>query len=357
MKKVVIVAMSGGVDSSVAASLLKKNGYEVRGVFLDFWKDDCSLEENKCCNSDSKKRAKKVAKILNIPFHVFDFKKEFKSYVVDYFIKQYECGFTPNPCIECNKKIKFGFLFDKIKALNCEYLATGHYVKVLKTKNAYSIYKAKDNKKDQSYFLYNLNQKKLKSLLFPLGDYTKEEVRKLAKEFGLPTAKTKESQDVCFVENNNLEKFLKKYINIKPGLILNAEGKKIGKHNGLPFYTIGQRKGIKIGGGKPYYVTKIDIKNNILIVTNSPKDKNLLTSKFKVQNVSWVSKRCVDKINEVDVLVRYRQSPVKALIEKCDRRNNTCFINLKKPQKAVTPGQSAVFYKGNKLLGGGTIER
>jgi len=366
--------MSGGVDSSVVASLLKDSGHDVLGVFLKFWQDKCSIDsENKCCSSDSLKRAKKVAKILDIPFYVYDCSQEFKKNVVDYFIKEYSQGKTPNPCVVCNKKIKFGFLFDKMKAIGANYLATGHYIikKESRIKNPcligrsprrrqelrYKLFRARDSKKDQTYFLYNLNQEKLSKLLFPLGDYKKSKVRQLAKKFKLPVAKTRESQDVCFLPREGLEIFLKKYIkNIVPGLIFNTEGKKVGMHQGLPFYTIGQRKGIKIGGGKPYYVVEKNIEANKLVVTQDLKDERLLTTKFEVFDINWLSTGALKFPQNVYCQVRYRQKVIKAKIAKYDKSKKTCLVELEDFQRAVTSGQSAVFYKGEELLGGGIIK-
>lgn len=355
--------MSGGVDSSVAAALLKNRGYNVSGVFLKFWQDQCSADsENKCCSSDSLKRAKKVAKILDIPFYIYNCREEFKEYVVDYFVKEYGRGNTPNPCVVCNKKIKFGFLFDKIEAIGGDYLATGHYVNnfELRIKNLelrYIILRANDRHKDQSYFLYNLNQKKLAKLLFPIGKYRKSEIRKLAKKYKLPTADTEESQDVCFLPKEGLELFLKKYIkNITPGLIIDTKGREVGEHQGLPFYTIGQRKGIKIGGGEPYYVAKKDIKENKLIVTQDIEDKKLFTKNFKIYNVNWLTDRLLKFPQNVDCQVRYGQRAVRAKILKYNQSKKTCQVELENSQRAVTSGQSAVFYREEELLGGGIIK-
>ncbi len=362
-RKKVIVAMSGGVDSSVVAALLKNKGYYVTGVFLKFWQDRClANSKNKCCSSESLKRVRKVAKILNIPFYVFDCSEEFKKQVVDYFIKEYKLGNTPNPCVVCNKKIKFGFLFNKIKAIGGDYLATGHYVKNVKfrinnLKSEYKIFRAEDKNKDQSYFLYNLNQKKLAQLLFPISSYKKSEVRKLAKKFKLPVAEIKESQDVCFLPKEGLEIFLKKYIkNIKPGLIVNTEGRKIGNHQGLPFYTIGQRKGIGIGGGDAYYVIKKNIKENKLIVTQDLNDKRIFIKQFRTFDMNWVSERKMNFPLMADCQMRYRQKVVRVKILKYNKVKKTGLVEFESSEKAVTSGQSAVFYNKEELLGGGIIK-
>jgi len=316
--KKVVVAMSGGVDSSVAAALLKKQGYEVVGVFLKLWP------------SFNEQRARLVAKKLDIPFYVFNFVKEFKNKVVDYFLKQEKAGLTPNPCVVCNKEIKFGLLFKKALSLNADYIATGHYVSFKNGK----LLKGKDKNKDQSYFLWKLNQKTLKKALFPMGSYTKTEVRKLAKKFKLPISDVKESQDICF----------KVKLAEKPGNVIDTDGKVVGKHQGLWFYTIGQRKGIKLANG-PYYVLNKNIKRNILIVTKNEKD--LYEKELFVKNVNWINKE-VKLPLKVNVKIRYRH---KSALAEFDGKK----IKFFKAQRAITSGQSAVFYKKNELLGGGII--
>ena len=256
----VVVAMSGGVDSSVAAALLKKEGYPVVGVFMKFWFTSPKLLEsegghdfNRCCSPDSERRARMVAKILGIPFYIFNFEKEFKKRIVDEFLRGYKEGITPNPCVICNKEIKFGLLLGKALKLNADFIATGHYARVsFLEKDILALYRGKDKNKDQSYFLWQLNQAKLKRILFPVGVYTKPEVRKLAEKFKLPFKKVPESMEICFVPDK-LDDFLKRHLKPKPGLIMTAEGKEIGRHQGLPFYTIGQRKVIVMSGG-PYNV-------------------------------------------------------------------------------------------------------
>ena len=265
--------MSGGVDSSVAATLLKRAGFDIAGVFMKF----SANPQNRCCSPESQVRARQVAAKLDIPFYVFNLEKEFKKRIIDYFLTEYKAGGTPNPCVVCNKEIKFGLLLEKALAMGADYIATGHYVKIVRRSTSNKLLRAKDTEKDQSYFLWKLNQKQLSRVLFPVGEYTKAEVRKLAKKFGLPSAAAPDSQEICFVPTT-INDFLAKHIESKPGQIVCAlRGSaqisvhslgvhRAGEHQGLAFYTIGQRKGIGLSGG-PYWVLDKDTKNNALIVT------------------------------------------------------------------------------------------
>jgi len=337
-KKRVIVAMSGGVDSSVAAALLKQAGFDVIGIMMKFWKDGQS-QDNRCCSVESEKLARLVARKIGIPFYVINAEKEFKRKVVDYFLKDYKIGNTPNPCVICNKEIKFGFLMRKALSLGSDFIATGHYARIKGGK----LFKGRDKEKDQSYFLWQLSKKQLSHVLFPVGGYTKSEVRELAKKFNLPTAETPESQEVCFVQDTT-DNFLDKYLGKKPGKITDMKGKKMGEHKGLWFYTIGQRRGLEIPQG-PYYVVNKDFKKNILIVSKSQKDLN--KRELMIGNMSWVYPQKFPV--SVDVKIRYKSEFAKAKIF----RNGKVLFN--KPQKAITPGQSAVFYRGQTVLGGGVI--
>lgn len=327
----VIVAMSGGVDSSVAAALSKRAGFDVAGVFLKLY-DSPKFREGE-------KRAKKVAKILGVSFQVLDLRKEFKKKVIDYFLREYKVGRTPNPCVVCNKEIKFGLLLERALVLDVDYLATGHYVRKIKSK----LLRAIDKEKDQSYFLWQLSQKQLRHVLFPNGNYTKPEVRELAKKFKLPVFETPESQEVCFIQKTTND-FLAKYIKSKPGKIINTDGKIIGQHQGLAFYTIGQRKGIGLSGG-PYWVLDKDTKKNLLVVTK--KEKDLLKKELAFEDVNWISGRVLKLPLKVKAKIRYRSKPASATIY----RNHKIIFN--QPQRAITPGQSVAFYKGEELLGGG----
>ncbi|MCX6766108.1 MAG: tRNA 2-thiouridine(34) synthase MnmA [Candidatus Moranbacteria bacterium] len=375
--KKVIIAMSGGIDSSVAAYLLKKQGYDVTGFHLRLFKDE-----------KKEKQIKKIAKMIGIPLVVRDARKEFKKKVIDYFLREYETGRTPNPCVACNREIKFKFLFDELSKQNADYVATGHYARIMKhiTYNIkhgiYKLYKAKDKTKDQSYFLYTLAQKQLVKIIFPLGNYTKTEVRKLAKKFRSPVTQKDESQNVCFLAGKCPDDFLKRYLKLRKGNIVDSRGKIIGRHEGLPFYTIGQRRGIKIGGTGPYYVVGKNKKQNRLIVTNKKDDPLIFRKSAFLQNVNWIagkpastrSHRGEPKLPlKVLARTRYRNPLVGAIIELTNNRparfdsrsdsgrqlitkNFKCKVVFEKPQRAVTPGQSAVFYgKNGEVLGGGVI--
>ena len=343
--------MSGGVDSSVAAALLKKQGYEVIGVFMRFWADEDLQAINRGCSFEAYNDARRVANKLEVPLYMMNLKVPFKKWVVDYFLKEYQVGRTPNPCVECNKFIKFGELLRKAKAMGADYVATGHYAIKQENKKTrkQKLLKGKDRQKDQSYFLYTLTQDKLKHVLFPVGGYTKPEVRKLAKKLGLPVHAKEDSQEVCFV-GLRLRDFLKKYLTIKSGLIAETEtGKMLGRHDGLPFYTIGQRRGLKLGGG-PWYVAKIDARKNILHISRDK--KKLLLKELIAQKVNWICDSDIEFPIHVKARIRYKHKEASCIIKK---EKNIYKIIFDKPQRAVTPGQSVVFYRGSEVLGGGII--
>lgn len=367
--KKVVVAISGGVDSSVAAVLLKKQGFDVIGLFLKFWPAPRSFSEvgaeNKCCSAEAAEAARKVAQKLDIPFYALDFRKSFKKQVVDYFISEYRKGRTPNPCVKCNQFIKFGKLLDKAKELGADFLATGHYAHIIPL----ALFEAKDKQKDQSYFLWTLKQDQLKHLIFPVGDYTKDEVRKMAKKWGLPTALRRESQEICFVFGA-VQEFLKKYIRPKKGRMLDLKGKVAGEHEGAVFYTVGQRHSLplrpKTPDEKPYYVIKTDVKKNIVVVGQ---EENLYSKELIAEEVNWINEsrvRDLSKSFECEARIRYGHPKEDCSISQM--ANGKVKVIFKKPQRAITPGQSVVFYlpsearrakegNGQEVLGGGVIEK
>ena len=344
--KKVMVAMSGGVDSSVAALLLKRAGFDVISVFMVL--ADLSRFRQ------GAKRAKKIAKILKIPFFTLDFKKEFKKKIIDYFLEEYRRGRTPNPCVVCNKEIKFGLAFKKALDLAGDCLATGHYARLQKRKDGIHLLRGRDKNKDQSYFLWQLNQKQLKHILFPVGNYTKTQVRNLAKKFKLPVFEIPESQEICFIQTT-VNDFLKRHLKQKPGPIVEqvhyGVKKIIGKHKGLWFYTIGQRKGIELPGG-PFYVWDKDFKKNLLIITKNERD--LYKKESVARNVNWISGKAPKLPLKVKAKIRYKHIPASATITKT-LNPRTYTLKFSRPQRAITPGQSVVFYRGQEVLGGGII--
>ncbi|MFZ2881717.1 MAG: tRNA 2-thiouridine(34) synthase MnmA, partial [Candidatus Moraniibacteriota bacterium] len=284
-RKKILVGISGGVDSAVTLALLKANGYHVEAAFL-------LLSEKQDKANKSLADAKEICKILNVPLKIIDAKLKFRKKVIKYFLDEYSKGRTPNPCIFCNEHIKFKLLLKAAKELKIDYIATGHYAKIKrinkKGKLRYGLFQAKDEKKDQSYFLYRLKQEQLAKILLPLGDYTKEKIRELAKNFNLPVFNKEESQDVCFMDDNDLEEFLAKNVQLKKGKIMNTEGVVIGEHRGLLLYTNGQRKGINIGGSGPYFVVNKNLKKNTLIVTNNSIHEALSKTKINLKQISWI---------------------------------------------------------------------
>jgi tRNA-uridine 2-sulfurtransferase len=348
-KKKVFVGMSGGVDSSVAAALLKKRGFEVVGVHLKCYNVDG------CAEQDAED-ARRAAEVLGIPFYALDMEREYKDRVVKYMIDGYRKGLTPNPDVMCNKEIKFGLFLKKALEMGADYVATGHYVELrsYRTKHTdklatFCLFEAKDKNKDQSYFLWTLTQDQLRHCLFPIGGYTKPEVRKLAKKFGLPNAEKKDSQGICFLGQVTLKDFLGNYIPEKKGLVLNTAGKVVGEHKGAYFYTIGQRNGLGIGGNsKPQYIAEKDVESNAILVAEE-NDPALYKKEISLKQVNFIGgKKIVNKI-PVLVRIRYRQPFFKATLVK-DK------IIFDQPQKFVASGQSAVFYgKTGEMLGGGVI--
>lgn len=347
--KKVILGVSGGVDSSVAALLLKKQGYEVIGVTMKLWKDEDFSTENTCDNIED---ARLICDKLGIKHYVVDMSDDFKHHVVDYFINDYSNCRTPNPCVECNRFLKFGKMFELADEFGAEYVSTGHYARVCYDDKyaGYVIKKSAAGKKDQTYVLYVIDQNKLHRVLFPLGDFKdKESIRQVAQENGLLTAKKRDSQEICFIPNNDTRGFIDKYIPQKVGNIVTRDGKVLGCHNGIAHYTLGQRKGMGISHPTPIFVTKLDKKTNSVIVGSND---DLFSTELYAENVNW---HITDKLSEplkVKAKVRYSATESPATVYPEDKGIKVVFDV---PQRAVTPGQSVVFYIDDVLAGGGII--
>ncbi len=421
----IVVAMSGGVDSSLAAFLLsefgsigKEKGYEVIGITLKLW--DYSevggdlYKDGRCCSLEAMNDARNICQKIGIPHYVLDFREEFKEEVISNFVKEYKKGRTPNPCIVCNTEIKWKLLWDKAKELGADYLATGHYARIEYSKETkrYSLLKGVDSHKDQSYALWGLSQENLSKTLFPLGELTKKKVRELANRYNLKTAFKEESQEICFVPDDDYERFLQEWDDknsqqslsrIKSGPIFDLKRNRLGEHRGIAFYTVGQRKGLNIAVGRPLYVVKIEPEENAIYVGEN---KDLFRTTFLVSDLNWVSISQLDDKMECSVKIRYMHAPARATILPCDNNVGTglvpvrnenrtttrvvptnysgqtwgahqladaskskllhskssctpdkVLVKFERPERAITPGQSAVFYEGEKVIGGGIIEK
>jgi len=367
----VAVALSGGVDSSVAALLLKEAGYEVMGVYAHLW--------NSSSSEQPKQQAENICRILNIPFRIIDLQEEFGLYVVEHFCQEYNQGRTPNPCITCNQHIKFGVLLDKALSLGADYLATGHYARIEHSGDGYRLLKAKDISKDQSYFLYTLTQEQLRRILFPIGDHTKAEIHQMAKQGGLPIT-TRASQDICFISPKNYRAFLAQRFSPKPGDIIDDRGKQLGHHQGIAFYTIGQRHGLGLASGRPLYVIRIEPEHDRVVIGE---ENELYSRKVTTKSPSWVTGNPPTEPISVTAKIRYKSKAAEATLSPTPQRDPEPFphhhsegekqpknlaqdklrqgkatydVCFTQPQKAVTPGQAIVFYKGNEVLGGDIIE-
>ncbi len=350
--KRVVVAMSGGVDSSVAAALLVEQGYDVIGIMMRLWSEPEPTAENKCCSLEAVDDARRVAYGLGIPFYLLNFETVFKQWVVDFFTQEYAAGRTPNPCLACNRHIRFRFLLQHALSLGAEAMATGHYARVDQVDGRYRLLKGIDPAKDQSYVLHMLTQQELSHVMFPIGGYTKPQVRHLAEERGLPVASKHDSMELCFLADNNYRRFLQEHAPdaLVPGPIVSTAGQTLGEHGGLPLYTIGQRKGLGIAAGEPLYVVGTDATRNAVIVGDASR---LYQERFVARNVSWTN-GAPDAPIEVEVKVRYKATPVPAVV--IPLPDSRVEVALAEPQRAITPGQGAVFYRGDEVLGGGIID-
>jgi len=359
-RKRVVVAMSGGVDSSVAAAFLKEQGYDVIGVTMNLFslpKEYCRSENMKsCCGWKATEDAHSVAISLGISHYVVDFRKSFEKSVIADFCEEYAQGCTPNPCIRCNQYIKFDVLLKKMKAFEADCLSTGHHARIEydARKKRYLLKKGKDRKKDQSYFLHLMTQKQLSRTLMPVGDFTKQEVRKKAQEFGLPVAQRPESQEICFVPDNDYAGFLQNRIPeaFRPGPIVDSENRTLARHKGILHYTIGQRRGMGISAPHPLYVLSILSDKNTIVV--GPEEK-LYGKTLLASHVNLISQAKITKPLEVKARIRYKHSEAKALITPLD--SDKALVEFERPQRAITPGQSVVFYDGDGVVGGGIIVR
>lgn len=357
-RKKVVVGMSGGVDSSVAAWLLKKQGYDVIGVTMQIWQeeDEQVKEENGgCCGLSAVDDARRVASSLGIPYYVMNFRKEFKEHVIDYFIDEYLHGRTPNPCIACNRYVKWESLLERSRRIGADYIATGHYARIEKLPNGrFSLRVSETGAKDQTYALYNLTQEQLSSTLMPVGSYTKDEIRKMAKELGLLVAEKPDSQDICFVPDGDYASFIEETTDAgsRPGNFVLSDGSVVGTHKGIIHYTVGQRKGLGLSMGHPVFVLEIRPDTNEIVVGTGEES---LTRKVRARHINFMSVEDLPGKKRVFAKIRYNHKGAWCTAEKTGEDEILCIFD--EPQRAVTPGQALVLYDGEYVLGGGTIVR
>ena len=354
--KTVVVGMSGGVDSSVAAALLKEQGYNVIGLFMHNWEED---DEDGCCTAVSDyEDVKRVCNKLDIPYYSVNFAKEYRERVFSYFLAEYSAGRTPNPDVLCNREIKFGPFLEYALKLGADYIATGHYCDIEHKNGVHYLLKAADQNKDQTYFLFQLNQSQLERVLFPLGKLQKPEVRRIANKYGFSTADKKDSTGICFIGERKFREFLKNFIPAKAGKIVDLEGNVVGEHEGVMYYTLGQRRGLNLGGisgtnGGRWFVVDKDVKKNLLIVSHGD-ETPLYSVSLEASTINWIPNVPTEKTFECYAKFRYRQPEQKV---KVTILNNLVKVDFFEPQRAVTPGQFVVFYNNNMCLGGGIIEK
>lgn len=351
----IVVAMSGGVDSSVTAALLREQGHDVMGITLRVFDPSSCLEgqEKTCCSARDIRDARRVAAALDIPFSSWDVRRQFEEEVITPFVEEYRRGRTPNPCVRCNSKIKFRALLEKARGLGADGLATGHYARIEGSGGDRALLRGRDGSKDQSYFLFDMGADVLSEVLFPLGDMTKDEVRRRAGDLGLEVAGKRESQEICFVPGNDYGAFLEEKLKGKtggPGPVVDGRGRQLGSHRGLIHYTVGQRKGLGIAAERPLYVVRIDGERNRLVV--GPQEE-LARKTFEVGEMNWLGRERTGEFRAgVKIRSRHRESPATVT----PLGGGLCRVEFDDPQRAVTPGQAAVFYDGDRVIGGGWIE-
>lgn len=357
LKTRVVVGMSGGVDSSAAAALLVEQGYDVVGVTLKLWPQDCvNRAEDKCCGPQAVTDARAVSHRLDIPYYLVDEAEEFQKQVIQYFAEEYKAGRTPNPCVMCNERLKFGTLLSRAQRLGAEFVATGHFARVERNEDGtrHLLKRGRDARKDQSYFLFSLKQEQLAHVLFPLGDLTKSDTREIARECQLKTADKEESMEICFVPDKDYGAFLQqaKLVEKHAGDIVDEHGRVLGRHDGIEFYTIGQRKGLGISSPRPLYVIELDAKNNRVVVGD---DSALDRDEFRVERCNWIPWDTPPATFEATAKIRYNHPGTAATVISHD--DGSAAVKLHTPQRAITPGQACVFYQEDLVLGGGWIGR
>ena len=347
-----VVAMSGGVDSSVAALLLKQAGYQVVGITLKLYSlDQSDLPDyyRGCCTIDDVEDARRVCHRLDIPHYVLNLQREFQTFVIDYFCSEYQQGRTPHPCIACNDKIKFNFLHQRAQMLDASYVATGHYARISQGADGIRLLKGIDPTKDQSYVLFGMGQRELARTQIPVGWYTKEKIRQMAVEAGFPNAHKPDSQDICFIPSGDYRAFLKEHITAKPGHIVDAQGNIVGEHGGIEFFTVGQRRGLGVAGRQPQYVIRIDPDKDQVTVGA---EEDLYSDTLIASEVSYTSDQEPDGAIDITVKIRYKSPETEATLYP---QGGLALIRFREPQRAITPGQAVVFYRGEEVLGGGRI--